>query len=755
VTEPLNPEVETNPGISSSSRVDQETSSAQASTSSPNSGTGASPHASPASAHQAPELATSRSSTEPTRSDNPHGDHSTVDDLAPPNHRTDESTPDASPATGRPSGPPAPDSSHPGPTSSAPTSAARTSAVPDGSVPDRSVPDGSLVGSVVGYPAVDHSASGDSSGDSVSEDTAERPGSETPSTIEPGTGGGASQPSRRTAEPSDVADALRAVRAHLAGSPDPAAHDRGDPPKNRTDPDVDRRTDVSTYLSTNKPPNRPTDGTDRDARSPRTTAAAGLDDLASQRSPRVTDSAAEAEAAGVIEPAGLTVPTGGARLAAETEQAASGGAEQRVGGPEPTAADRSAVEADPNARLNPTADPNQMAVVGATAGRESTSGSTLDAAATSDADATSAEEVQSTVRPGPGRDSTDGGDLPDGGESATGEVRAAGPEIGATGISAAGSASATSTVEGESSAGNESTASGGSAGDDASTGGRNAVEGESTAEGESAASNEPTPGGGSTGDDSSASSGGRGAVRGEFEAGDGGAVGAAAGVVGGEGSVADVGPVGEVDGSSGHAAGEKSGGPGVPVQAELDELADPDRLRYAVEAVLLVIDTPTSAQMLAQVLGRSVPSVEEALHSLRDEYDAGARGLDLREIAGGWRLYSRDEFAGYVERFVLDGQQARLTQAALETLAVIAYRQPVTRSRISAIRGVSVDAVVRTLLTRGLVEECGADPDTGGGLYRTTSLFLEKMGLRSLDELPSLAPLLPDTSQLDDVELST
>jgi segregation and condensation protein B len=202
-------------------------------------------------------------------------------------------------------------------------------------------------------------------------------------------------------------------------------------------------------------------------------------------------------------------------------------------------------------------------------------------------------------------------------------------------------------------------------------------------------------------------------------------------------------------------AAEGSAARGVPVQAELDELADPSRLRSAVEAVLLVVDTPTSAQMLAQVLGRSVPEVEGALRSLRDEYDAGGRGVDLREIADGWRLYSRDEYAGYVERFVLDGQQARLTQAALETLAVVAYRQPVTRSRISAIRGVSVDAVMRTLLTRGLVEECGADPDTGGGLYRTTQLFLEKMGLRSLDDLPSLAPLLPDTSQLDDVELST
>lgn len=219
-------------------------------------------------------------------------------------------------------------------------------------------------------------------------------------------------------------------------------------------------------------------------------------------------------------------------------------------------------------------------------------------------------------------------------------------------------------------------------------------------------------------------------------------------VAGGPAAGADPGPEEAVATGSAVAVGE-------PVQEELDELADPDRLRSALEAVLLVVDTPTSALLLAQVLGRSVPEVEGALRSLRDEFDAGGRGLDLREVADGWRLYSRDEFAGYVERFILDGQQARLTQASLETLAVIAYRQPVTRSRISGIRGVSVDAVMRTLLTRGLVEECGADPDTGGGLYRTTRLFLEKMGLRSLDELPSLAPLLPDTSQLDDVELSS
>jgi segregation and condensation protein B len=188
---------------------------------------------------------------------------------------------------------------------------------------------------------------------------------------------------------------------------------------------------------------------------------------------------------------------------------------------------------------------------------------------------------------------------------------------------------------------------------------------------------------------------------------------------------------------------------------EPDEFDSPERLRAAVEAILLVVDTPTEAVLIAQVLGRPVVEIEAALGSLRAEYDAGARGMDLREVAGGWRLYTRDDFAGYIERFVLEGQQTRLTQAALETLAVIAYRQPITRSRVSAIRGVNVDAVMRTLLTRGLVEECGSDTDTGGGLYKTTAFFLERLGISSLDELPSLAPLLPDTSQLDDVALST
>jgi segregation and condensation protein B len=182
---------------------------------------------------------------------------------------------------------------------------------------------------------------------------------------------------------------------------------------------------------------------------------------------------------------------------------------------------------------------------------------------------------------------------------------------------------------------------------------------------------------------------------------------------------------------------------------------DDTRLRSAVEAILFVVDRPTSAIELAQVLDVPRPAVTAALAALRTDLDEQVRGFELREVAGGWRLYTREEFAPYVERYVLDGQQARLTQAALETLAVVAYRQPVTRSRISAIRGVSVDGVIRTLLSRSLIEECGNEPGTGGLLYRTTPLFLEKLGLQSIDELPSLAPLLPELETVEDVAPST
>jgi segregation and condensation protein B len=140
------------------------------------------------------------------------------------------------------------------------------------------------------------------------------------------------------------------------------------------------------------------------------------------------------------------------------------------------------------------------------------------------------------------------------------------------------------------------------------------------------------------------------------------------------------------------------------------------------------------------------------LRTLSDDYTAAGRGFDLRSVAGGWRLYTRAEHAPVVERFVLDGQQAKLSQAALETLAVVAYRQPVSRARVSAVRGVNCDGVMRTLTTRGLVEEAGVDPDSGALLYRTTSYFLERMGMDTLDDLPALAPYLPDVDDLDEVE---
>jgi segregation and condensation protein B len=174
-------------------------------------------------------------------------------------------------------------------------------------------------------------------------------------------------------------------------------------------------------------------------------------------------------------------------------------------------------------------------------------------------------------------------------------------------------------------------------------------------------------------------------------------------------------------------------------------------LPAALEAILMVVDEPVSEVMLAQVTERPTDEVVAALKVLAADYDAAGRGFELRQVAGGWRYYTRSACAPYVERFVLDGQQARLTQAALETLAVVAYRQPVSRGRVSAVRGVNVDGVMRTLLARGLVEEAGHDEESGAILYRTTAHFLERLGLNSLDELPDLAPFLPDLHALDDM----
>nr|WP_196791983.1 SMC-Scp complex subunit ScpB [Motilibacter deserti] len=171
-------------------------------------------------------------------------------------------------------------------------------------------------------------------------------------------------------------------------------------------------------------------------------------------------------------------------------------------------------------------------------------------------------------------------------------------------------------------------------------------------------------------------------------------------------------------------------------------------MRAALEAVLLVADEPVPETVLAQLVEHPPGMVADTVRALAAEYAEQARGFELRQVAGGWRFYTAPHCAPVVERYVLDGQQARLTQAALETLAVVAYRQPVSRGRVAAVRGVNSDGVMRTLVSRGLVEEAGADTETGATLYRTTAYFLERLGLQSLEELPSLAPYLPDVESV-------
>lgn len=193
--------------------------------------------------------------------------------------------------------------------------------------------------------------------------------------------------------------------------------------------------------------------------------------------------------------------------------------------------------------------------------------------------------------------------------------------------------------------------------------------------------------------------------------------------------------------------------PGVLEDAELTGPL-PD-VRTALEAVLLVVDEPVAEVMLAQVVERPTEEVGRLLRELAAEYDEQGRGFDLRNVSGGWRLYTRESCAPYVERFVRDGQQARLTQASLETLAVVAYRQPVSRSRVAGIRGVNVDAVMRTLTTRGLITEVGTERETGAILYGTTPYFLERLGLDAVEDLPPLSDYLPDPYTLDEDDVST
>lgn len=189
-------------------------------------------------------------------------------------------------------------------------------------------------------------------------------------------------------------------------------------------------------------------------------------------------------------------------------------------------------------------------------------------------------------------------------------------------------------------------------------------------------------------------------------------------------------------------------------ESDAGERLDEAEFRSALEAMLLVVDAPAAVEMLASALDDRVDRVERALREMSAELTARRSGMDLRFVGDGWRYYTRTEFAPYVERMLLDGARSKLTRAALETLAVIAYRQPVTRARVSAVRGVNVDGVIRTLLARGLISEAGADPETNGTLYVTTELFLERIGLASLTDLPPLAPLLPGVDLIDEINES-
>jgi segregation and condensation protein B len=179
----------------------------------------------------------------------------------------------------------------------------------------------------------------------------------------------------------------------------------------------------------------------------------------------------------------------------------------------------------------------------------------------------------------------------------------------------------------------------------------------------------------------------------------------------------------------------------------------PAEARRALEAILMVAEDPVPCQLLAELLEVAPPVVESLCRELAEEYRLGRRGFVLVSVAGGWRFQSAPDLYGYVERFVLDGQSARLSAAALETLAIVAYKQPVSRGQVAAVRGVNVDSVMRTLQLRGYVEEVGHDPGPGqAALFGTTSTFLEKLGLDSLDDLPPLGNFVPGPETVEAFE---
>jgi len=173
----------------------------------------------------------------------------------------------------------------------------------------------------------------------------------------------------------------------------------------------------------------------------------------------------------------------------------------------------------------------------------------------------------------------------------------------------------------------------------------------------------------------------------------------------------------------------------------------------ALEAILMVAMEPVDPSLLAQLLEQPVAVIEKLCSGLADAYRSAGHGFELVKVAGGYRLQSHPAVAAYVERFVLDSQQARISQAALETLAIIAYKQPISRGQVAAIRGVDPDAVMRTLQARGYITEVGRDDGPGQAvMYGTTPSFLERLGLESIDALPSIAEFVPDARVVEALE---
>jgi segregation and condensation protein B len=195
-----------------------------------------------------------------------------------------------------------------------------------------------------------------------------------------------------------------------------------------------------------------------------------------------------------------------------------------------------------------------------------------------------------------------------------------------------------------------------------------------------------------------------------------------------------------------------------PIDPGIERLPEPgsgpgDETIRAIEAIVMVAVEPVQAEMLAQLLEEPVTTIEALCTALSAAYRDGRHGFELVKVAGGWRYQSHADLAPYVERFLLDGQRARMSAAALETLAIVAYKQPLSRAQIAAIRGVDPDGVLRTLQARGYVSEIGRDSGPGQAiLYGTTPSFLEKLGLASIDDLPPIAEFVPGADVVEALE---